>query len=128
MNQLQIHDIKELSDIPDISFYLFIALSLLGFVLILILLFLIYTYFKNRTKNKRKDYFKYLKELDLKESKKAAYDISKYTRLLATSEIEKKLCDELNEELEKFKYKKEVDPLSDEVKILFGRFMDTIDV
>lgn len=42
--------------------------------------------------------------------------------------IEKKLSYELIEELENFKYKKEVKPLSDEVKILFGRFMDNVDV
>ena len=128
MNELKIHDIKDIIQIPDISFYIFLGLSMLAILVLLILIFIIYKYFKNKKKNKRKEYYKILKEIDLKESKKTAYKISKYCRLLVSNEREKNLFNELNEELEKFKYKKEVEPLSDEVKILFGRFMDIIDV
>jgi len=128
MNELKIHDIKDLTQIPDISFYIFLSLSILAILIILILIFIIYKYFKNKNKNKRKEYYKILKEIDLNESKESAYKISKYTRLLVTNQREENLFNELNEELEKFKYKKEVEPLNDEVKILFGRFMDIIDV
>lgn len=128
MNELKIHDIKDLIQIPDISFYVFIALCLIIVLILLVLIFITYKYFKNKKKNKRKEYYKILKELDLKESKKSAYDISKYTRLLVSNEVEEKLFNELNEELEKFKYKKEVEPINDEVKILFGRFMDITNV
>ena len=128
MNELKIHDIKDLTQIPDISFYIFLGLSMLAILVLLILIFIIYKYFKNKKKNKRKEYYKILKEIDLNESKESAYKISKYTRLLVTNQREENLFNELNEELEKFKYKKEVEPLNDEVKILFGRFMDIIDV
>lgn len=128
MNEIKIHDIKNLSQIPDISFYIFLGLSILAIVILLILIFIIYKYFKNKKKNRRKEYYKILKALDLQESKQAAYDISKYARLLISNEREEKLFDELNEELEKFKYKKEVESLNDEVRILFGRYMDIIDV
>lgn len=128
MNEIKIHDIKNLTQIPDISFYIFLGLSILVFVILLVLIFIIYKYFKNKKKNRRKEYYKILKELDLKDSKQSAYNISKYTRLLVSNEREEKLFDELNEELEKFKYKKEVAPLNDEVRILFGRYMDIIDV
>lgn len=128
MNELKIHDIKDLAQIPDISFYIFLSLLTLGILFFLIIIFIIYKYFKNKKKNKRKEYYKILKELDLTESKKSAYEISKYARLLISSEREENLFNELNEELEKFKYKKEVAPFDNQVRILFDRFMDNIDV
>lgn len=128
MNEIEIHDIKQLVDIPDFSLYIYLTLWVLGVILFCIVVFLIYKYFKYRKKDKRKFYYKTLKDLDLNDSKHSAYVITKYARLLAISEREKKLSTELIEELENFKYKKDVKPLSDEAKILFGRFMDNVDV
>jgi len=128
MNEIEIHDIKQLVDIPDFSLYIYLTLWILGVILFCIIIFLLFKYFKYRKKNKRKHYYKILKELDLNDSKNSAYIITKYARLLAISQRDKKLSSELIEELESFKYKKEVEPLSDEVKILFGRFMDNVDV
>jgi len=126
--QLKLHDIKSLETIPDISFYIFILLVVLGIALVCIILFFIYKYFKNKKPNKRKEYYQILKNLDLDDTKNAAYTITKYSRLLARNERELKISHELIEELEKYKYKKEVKPLSNEVKINFERFMDIIDV
>ncbi len=128
MNEIEIHDIKQLVDIPDFSLYIYLTLWILGVILFCIIVFLLFKYFKYRKKDKRKQYYKILKEIDLDDSKNSAYLITKYTRLLAISERDKKLSTELIEELESFKYKKEVAPLNDEVKILFGRFMDNVDV
>ncbi len=128
MNEIEIHDIKQLVDIPDFSLYIYLTLWILGVILFCIIIFLLFKYFKYRKKDKRKHYYKILKELDLNDSKNSAYIITKYARLLAISQRDKKLSSELIEELESFKYKKEVEPLSDEVKILFGRFMDNVDV
>ncbi len=128
MNEIEIHDIKQLVDIPDFSLYIYLTLWILGVILFCIIVFLLFKYFKYRKKDKRKHYYKILKELDLNDSKNSAYIITKYARLLAISQRDKKLSSELIEELESFKYKKEVEPLSDEVKILFGRFMDNVDV
>jgi len=128
MNNLQINDIKALVSIPDLSFYLFVFLLILGLVFIFILIFSFYKIYINKTKNIRKGYYLKLEALDLKESKNSAYIITKYARLLAQTKIEKNLCDELVEELENFKYKKDVKPLNNNVKILFERFMDIVDV
>lgn len=128
MNDIKIHDIKELVEIPDFSFYIYSLLWILAIVAFFVLVFLIYKYFSNKKKCKRKEYFKILKELNLNDSKKAAYKITKYARLLSQNEREKRVCSELIEELSPYKYKKEVEPLNDNVKILFGRFMDIIDV
>lgn len=128
MNEIKIHDIKNLVEIPDISLYIYMFLWILGIAFIFILIFLIYKFFYNRNKNERKKYYKILKNLELKDSKQSAYTISKYIRLLAENEREKRLAEELIEELEKYKYKKEVKELEDDVKIIFARFMDSVDV
>lgn len=128
MEEIKIHDIKELVEIPDFSFFIYSLLWILGVLAFCIVIFLIYKYFYNKNRCQRKEYFKILKELDLNNSKESAYKITKYARLLVHNEREKRLCNELIEELETFKYKKEVAPLSDDVKILFGRFMDSVDV
>lgn len=128
MNEIKIHDIKDLTQIPDISFYLFILIIILGTLIAIIFIFILFKFFNNRKKNKRKEYYKILKDLDLKNSKKSAYIISKNIRLLAQNDREKRLAKELIEELEKYKYRKEVNELDDNVKIIFARFMDNIDV
>ena len=128
MNDLKIHDIKGLVEIPDFTQYLYMALWVLGIVFFFVIIFFIFRYFYNKNRNQRKNYYKILKELDLSNAKKSAYTISKYSRLLVSNEREQKLCEELIEALDNYKYKKEVEPLNDEVKIHFGRFMDNIDV
>lgn len=54
--------------------------------------------------------------------------ITKYSRLLARNDREIKISHELIEDLQKYKYKKEVEPISDDIKIKFDRFMDMLDV
>lgn len=128
MNELQLHDIKALVSIPDYSFFVFIALIILGLALVSTLAFLIFKIITNRKKDMKKEYFKILKELDLNDSKNAAYTITKYSRLLVSNEREEKLCAELIEELEVYKYKKDVNNLSKEAILTFERFMDSVDV
>jgi hypothetical protein len=128
MNTLNIHDIKGLESIPDISFYIYILLLILGLAFLCVLIFLIFGYLKKQKKNERKEYFQILKSINLEEAKTSAYTITKYSRLLARNDREKRICSELIEVLDEFKYKKEVKPLSEEVKTLLERFMDIVDV
>lgn len=46
----KLNDIKELEKIPDNSFFIFLALVLLGFIFLLILIFFITKLIKNRKK------------------------------------------------------------------------------
>lgn len=124
----KLNDIKELEKIPDNSLFIFSALILLGFIFLLILIFFITKLIKNRKKNPRKIYFKILKNVDFSDSKKSAYTITKYSRLIVSNEREKKLAIELIESLEKYKYKKEVENIDNEVKAKFSIFMDSLDV
>lgn len=118
MNDIKINDIKELVDIPDYSLYIYMFLWIIASLIIFILLFILIRYFLTRKKNKKKEYYSILKNLDLSDSKKAAYTITKYARLISQSDREKKLAYELIEELELYKYKKDVEPLNDDFKIL----------
>ncbi|RXJ90342.1 hypothetical protein CRV01_04075 [Arcobacter sp. CECT 8983] len=128
MENIKIHDIKSLVDIPDFSIYIYILLISVAVFLVFLLLFLIYKIIRNRKKDFRKDYYKILEEIDFEDSKKTAYTITKYSRLLAVSQREKKLAEELIDELEKYKYKKDVKQIDEDIKILFSRFMDSVDV
>ncbi len=124
----KLHDIKELEKIPDNSIFIFTLLVFLGILVLLSIVFLIIKFIKNRKKSPRKKYFEILKNVDFKDSKNCAYTITKYARLIVTNEREKKLANELVEELEKFKYKKNVENINDEIKVKFSVFLDSLDV
>ena len=91
----KLHDIKELEKIPDYSIFIFSILIFLGIILVLTSIFLFIKYLKNKKTNDRKTYYNILKNIDFSDSKKAAYTITKYSRLLASNDREKKLANEL---------------------------------
>lgn len=124
----KLHDIKPLVEIPDNSFFIFLAIVVVAIILIVVLIFLGIKLYKNRKKSSRKIYFEILENIDFSDTKKSAYTITKYSRLLARNEREIRLCEELIEDLEKYKYKKEVDECDDKIKAKFSNFMDVIDV
>lgn len=128
MNELKLYDIKPLVDVPDISVFAFIALLGMGGVLLLLLLYMLFIFIKQRKKNERKEYFEILENLNLEETKHAAYSITKYGRLLAQSDREKKFFYLLLETLDEYKYKKEVKPFSQNTLIKYENFMEEIDV
>ena len=124
----KLHDIKELENIPDNSIFIFSILVFAGIILILTIIFLFIKYFKNRKVSDRKTYFNILKNIDFDDSKKAAYIITKYSRLIANNDREKKLANELIEELEFFKYKKDVKKIDKLTKAKYSTFMEILDV
>lgn len=126
--ELKIHDIKNIIEIPDNSFLIFIILCLIGFIVVVSLIFFIIKLFKNKKQNLRKIYFENLKNIDYKDSKKAAYNITVYLRFLAQNETEKNYSIALIEELEKYKYKKDVEEFDEELKAKIETFKDMIDV
>ncbi len=124
----KIYDIKSIVEIPDNSIFLFILVVFCSFVFLILLFLFINKFLKNRKNNQRKIYFRILKELDFKNSKNCAYTITKYGRLLATLPREKKLYEELVEMLEKYKYKKEVEDMDENIKAKIETFLDSLDV
>lgn len=127
MNELKIHDIKALSTIPDISFYIFVLIILVSICIISALLYLLFKYFKSKN-NDKKTLYKELNNMILKNAKLDAYVITKKGRELINNDREQKLYEELIEELNQYKYKKDVQSMNKQSQEKFRRFMDAIDV
>ncbi len=115
----QLRDIKPNEQIIDYQFYIFIALIVL---FVIGIVFLIVRFLK---KKKQNPYLIKLKNLDFNDSKKTAYEFCKYAKVFITEENEQ-LYNELYKDLEKYKYKKVVDNLSEEVIIKIKNFIEGI--
>jgi len=124
----KIHDIKDIVKIPDNSIFIYYGLILLTLLLALIIIIFIIKYFKNKKVNQRKIYFDILKNIEYKDSKKDAYTITKYIRLLAQNQREKILANELINELEEYKYKKNVPNITTDTKNKLNTLLGIIDV
>ncbi len=122
MNNLKIHDIKTLVEVPDNSFYFFILLILVLVLLVILIIYFIYKKIKNKKINMQKIYIQELKNIDISKSKNAAYSITKYVQLLARDGNQKILCDELILELNQYKYRKESTQFSEKTIELFKKF------
>ena len=124
----KLNDIKELEKIPDNSFFIFLALVFISMVLLIIMIFSLIKFMKNRKVSPKKEYYKILKNINFENPKEFAYTFTKYSKLLITNDREKKLANELIEELEKYKYKKIVENLDQEIKAKYKIFMESLDV
>lgn len=124
----KLHDIKELEKIPDNSFFIFLALVFIFMVLLIIIIFSIIKFIKNRKLSPKKGYYKILENIDFENPKEFAYTFTKYSKLLISNDREKKLANELIEELEKYKYKKVVENLDEKIKVKYKIFMESLDV
>ena len=128
MNDIKLHDIKDLVEVPDYSIYLYYGLIIFAIILVCSLIYLGYMYYKKRNiKTIRKEYIKNLKNIDFSNSKKSAYEITKYASYIAATPREKNMLENLIQTLDKYKYKKIVPNIQDEVKHSLELFMDAID-
>jgi len=124
----KLRDIKELEPIGDISFYLFIAMILFVLLIIGSLIYMFYKRRKDRVENLTRDEVKRrLLNVDLSNSKKAAYEITKYGRYLADDERSKKIFSKLEQILERYKFIPKVPEFDDETKRQFNLFLEVID-
>lgn len=126
MNDLKINDIKSLVDVPDFSLYIFIGLVLCLLGLLLYISYHVYKKIKYKKVNMQKIYINNLKDIDIKQSKNAAYVITKYVLLLSKNENQEKLSSELIEDLNQYKYKKVANDFSAKTVDLFSKFKDTL--
>lgn len=112
----ELKDIKGIIEVPDYS--LWILLSIIAFV-VFCLIILIY-FFKNRRKKRKKPSLKQiamknLKEIDFDDTKSAVYTFCENFQYFI-NEKNQETFENLQKELETFKYKKEIEKLSDEQK------------
>jgi ABC-type glycerol-3-phosphate transport system permease component len=126
---LKIHDIKSIVEIPDFTIYIYYSLIITIILFFIFIIYLIYKSFKSKTQSKEKKYFIILQNIDFSNTKESSYLISKYGRLLASNEREKKLIDGIHYSLEQYKYKKNIkQSISADIKNQFSIFMDSLDV
>jgi len=128
MNELKLNDIKDLVQIPDYSIYFYYGLIIFVISIFVVVIYIIYNYWKNKKQNIRKIYFKRLKDIDFNNSKKSAYDITKYGYLLVNTTKEKQLLEDLVDKLGDYKYKRDVPIIDDDIKNSFHIFMESLDV
>lgn len=126
---IEINDIKPIVTISDNSIYLYYAMIIVGVLLCIGIVFLLYQFVRKKEETLEQKYYKYLQNIDFKDSKRAAYDIVKYGKHIAKEERSIRLIEELSEELAFYKYKKEVDThISEAIRAKFTIFMESVDV
>jgi len=125
-----LHDIKPLVAVDDYSFYYFIALSIFVIVVFLGVIYLLYRYFKERKRvNIRKNHYKHLENIDINNPKQSAYELTKYGRTFAYDNGRNtKTYEELIEQLQKYKYKKDVPEFDSKTLRLIELYKGMIDV
>jgi len=128
--EIPIHDIKPLLDVPEYSFYYLLVVSVLSLFLLFALSYLAYNFFKNRKKvNLRAEHLKLLEDLSFQNPKKDAYAITHYARTFKDdSPRHTKAYEALVENLETYKYKKEVLAFSEETKHFIRIYIDMLHV
>ena len=112
----KLRDIKPLVAIPDYSFYLYIVFIVVVTSLAAILVYLLIRVLSRKKENRQKEILRRLRGLDLHDAKKVAYKITKYGQFIVTDEARARLYEDLVRKLTRYKYKKEVPPLDEELK------------
>ncbi|MGM0533582.1 MAG: hypothetical protein ACQERK_03690 [Campylobacterota bacterium] len=112
-------DIKPIEPMHDFVFYLFVAALILA-----VAAAAAFAFFLRGLKNPQKQTLKRLRRLDLHDSKKAAYTITKEARKLIVDEQMREKYEQLRTHLEPYKYKKSVPAFDKEVRDEFSLFLE----
>lgn len=123
----KLKDIKPLVEIPDFSFYTYIFSISLFTIVIILLVYKLFKIFSQKKEDYRKKLYKKLKNVDFNNSKKFAYEVTKYGRKLVFDDRSYKIFSELLKRVQKYKYKKDVPKIDEETKKYFKLFLKTID-
>ncbi len=128
--EIPLHDIKGLVEIHEYSLYYLSALVIVVLILLFGLLYLLYKFLQNRKKfNLRKENLMLLHKINFRDAKKAAYEITQLTSIFKDDTLRHERAYKLLvENLESYKYKKEVSEFSNESKHLLENFLGLIDV
>ena len=128
--EIPIHDIKPLMEVPDSS----LTFLILGLSVVFLLLFgggyLFYKHFKKQKRiNLRKEHFKALENVDFSDPKKAAYAITEHGRFFTDDAPRlKEAYENMVERLEVYKYRRNVTPINDESRSYYKIYLEMIDV
>lgn len=121
---MELIDIKDYENIVNYNFYIFLIISFLIFIILVILLYKILVKMKNKSKTPKMIAKEKLLSLDYNNSKHVAYAFSENARILIQNEAQEQLFLKIFENLQKYKYKKQVPSLSEDDKNDIKRFME----
>ena len=127
---IPLYDIKPLIEIQEYSFEYLVVVSIFALLLLMGLSYIVYIYFRNKNKfNIRVEHLKLLNAISLDETKTAAYSITQYgSTFKDDSQRHSKNFEVLVENLESYKYKKDVEEFDEDTKRQFERYIEMIDV
>ncbi len=120
----KLKDIRGIVEIPDISYYIFLSIVLAVAIVVVVAIIYLLNMIKNRKKSKRKYYISKLKNIDFSDSKRAAYEITKYARKVADTKQSKGILEQLLKELDRYKYVKNPPEFSQESKKYLQLFLE----
>ncbi len=128
--EIPLHDIKGLVEIHEYSLYYLSAIVIAGLIVLLGFLYLLYKFLQNKKRfNVRKEYAQLLHKLDFSDAKKVAYEITQLASIFKDdTPRHERAFKLLVENLESYKYKKEVSEFSSESKHLLENYLGLIDV
>jgi len=111
----ELRDIKPLLEIPDSSYYIYLAIvGVLAILGLSIIYFLVKRFILNRKESQEQKYFKRLKSIDWSDAKSSAYLVTYLGRKLAKDKRAKEIYSQILPMLEKYKYRAQVPPVDDE--------------
>jgi len=127
---IPLNDIKTIVEVPEYSMYYLIALSIISILVISALIYLLMKYLENKRRyNVRKEHYKLLNSVDLKDTKKAAYAISLYGATFKNDgDRQAGMYENITQRLEQYKYKKNVDSFDTETLGFVELYKEMIDV
>ncbi len=124
----ELRDIRTLEPVSDLSLYLFVAVVAVALLVVGLILYKLIRYLRNRSRdNLRAKVLQRLKDLDLSDSKKAAYRMTRYGRYLANDDRSKKILNQLNERLDQYKFIPEPPPIDQETRNYYRLFLEVVD-
>ncbi len=112
----KLRDIKPLVEIPDFSFFLYLLFIIVATTLAAVVVYFLIRLMGRKKKDRRAEILARLRNLDLNDAKKTAYELTKYGRYIVTDESRARLYEDLVRKLTRYKYKKEVPPLDEDIK------------
>lgn len=128
MKDIPLHDIKPLVEVPDNSFIYLVSIGVLLAIALVFLLVVMYKmYKKSKIVSLRKINLKKIHAVDMSNAKEAAYQISAYGKLLAQSEKQMQILENLDKRLDQYKYRKEVSSIDVETLKEYKDFLEALD-
>ena len=111
----ELRDIKPLLEIPDTSYYIYLAIiGVVALLLLSIIYFVVKKVILNRKESQAQKYLRQLKRIDWSDAKSSAYLVTYLGRKLAKDGRSKEIYTQILPMLEKYKYRAQVPSVDDE--------------